>query len=128
MVFTIEPGAYLPGWGGVRIEDDVLVTQHGVEVLTNVTTDLLELMDLDDVEEILALVREHGLSEFEIEQRRLRLRLRKDSHGRAVVVARRSSSAACAAPLPPAAAPAARRPRRRLRPEAGGGRRSSWRS
>ncbi|MCP4195112.1 MAG: aminopeptidase P family protein [Planctomycetaceae bacterium] len=40
MVITIEPGIYLPGWGGVRIEDDILVTRDGHEVLSDVPKDL----------------------------------------------------------------------------------------
>ena len=35
MTVTIEPGVYLPNWGGIRIEDDVLVTSDGWEVLTH---------------------------------------------------------------------------------------------
>ncbi|QGH36733.1 M24 family metallopeptidase [Gracilibacillus salitolerans] len=40
MVYTIEPGIYLPGIGGVRIEDDVLVTMDGYETLTKFPKEL----------------------------------------------------------------------------------------
>ena len=43
MVITVEPGIYLPNWGGVRIEDDVLITQRGCEVLTKSEKGLIEL-------------------------------------------------------------------------------------
>lgn len=40
MVFTIEPGIYIPDWGGVRIEDMVRVTHRGAEVLTYLSQEL----------------------------------------------------------------------------------------
>jgi Xaa-Pro aminopeptidase len=46
MVFTIEPGAYLEGTGGVRLEDDVLVTTDGCEVLTTCPSDLVVVSPL----------------------------------------------------------------------------------
>jgi len=40
MIFTVEPGIYIPEWGGVRIEDMVLVTGNGCEVLTNLSKEI----------------------------------------------------------------------------------------
>ena len=43
MVITVEPGIYLPGWGGVRIEDMALVTKGGSQILTGTTRELVIL-------------------------------------------------------------------------------------
>ena len=42
-VVTIEPGIYRPGWGGVRIEDDVFLGANSATILTNFTRELVEL-------------------------------------------------------------------------------------
>jgi Xaa-Pro aminopeptidase len=42
-VVTIEPGIYRPGWGGVRIEDDVFLGPSGPKILTTFTRELIEL-------------------------------------------------------------------------------------
>jgi Xaa-Pro dipeptidase len=45
MVFTIEPGIYIPGWGGVRIEDDVAVERSGCSLLTKADRSLRVISD-----------------------------------------------------------------------------------
>ncbi len=43
MVITIEPGVYIDGLGGVRIEDTLLVTENGCEVLTPTPKEFVSL-------------------------------------------------------------------------------------
>src|SRR5579875_590775 len=45
MIFTIEPGIYLPGTGGLRVEDDVVVRSAGPELLSSISRELVELPD-----------------------------------------------------------------------------------
>lgn len=44
-VITMEPGLYIPGWGGVRIEDTVLIKDDGIEILTHFPKDLIVIND-----------------------------------------------------------------------------------
>lgn len=44
MVVTIEPGIYIPGWGGLRIEDTVLIDENGNASLTRFSRDLIEII------------------------------------------------------------------------------------
>ena len=43
MIETVEPGIYIPGFGGVRIEDMVIITESGIKNLTTSPKELLEL-------------------------------------------------------------------------------------
>ncbi len=56
MVFTIEPGVYIPGENiGIRIEDDYLVTEEGVQKLSKEI-----VSDPEEVEKVIAEAREYG--------------------------------------------------------------------
>lgn len=44
-MITVEPGIYIPEIGGVRIEDDIIVTHGGAEVITTAPTELIVVED-----------------------------------------------------------------------------------
>jgi Xaa-Pro aminopeptidase len=43
MTFCVEPGVYIPGFGGIKIEDDVIVTEDEPEIISHATRELVPL-------------------------------------------------------------------------------------
>ena len=56
MVFTVEPGIYVPGLGGVRIEDDIVVTADGFKSISSLPREVKTIADYLNIYDI---IRDH---------------------------------------------------------------------